>query len=391
EHQGSSPLDPAAFGFCRCPKVLFAACELGVFDLLAEAPGPLGSAAVAAHLGISCRGTEQLLDACVLLKLLHVEMRRGECKCPWGPALLKAALASAYLARTSPTSQQHMLLYVARTTYLCWAHLAEAVREGKNQYLKAFGVPSEELFSAIYRSEGERLQFLRGLGDVWSVEGRGVLAAFDLSPFPLVCDLGGCSGALAKECTSLYAGCHVTVFDMPDVVQTAKRHFSFPEDGRISFREGDFFKDPLPEADLYLLARVLHDWTDDKCSRLLARIHGACRTGGGILVIESLLDADGRGPLTTQLYSLNMLVQTEGRERTPAQYHALLAPAGFHDIQCRRTGGTYDAILARKRHSHRGEATGRSERRSSWIGVALGTPAPFFSVQSSSLEDIRSV
>uniref|UniRef100_A0A4X1T8E7 Acetylserotonin O-methyltransferase n=1 Tax=Sus scrofa TaxID=9823 RepID=A0A4X1T8E7_PIG len=319
-------------------QVLFAACELGVFDLLAEAPGPLGSAAVAAHLGISCRGTEQLLDACVLLKLLHVEMRRGEA------VYANTELASAYLAGTSPTSQQHMLLYVARTTYLCWAHLAEAVREGKNQYLKTFGVPSEELFSAIYRSEGERLQFLRGLGDVWSVEGRGVLAAFDLSPFPLVCDLGGCSGALAKECTSLYAGCHVTVFDMPDVVQMAKRHFSFPEDGRISFREGG----PLPEADLYLLARVLHDWTDDKCSRLLARIHGACRTGGGILVIESLLDADGRGPLTTQLYSLNMLVQTEGRERTPAQYRALLAPAGFHDIQCRRTGGTYDAILARK-------------------------------------------
>uniref|UniRef100_A0A8D1P810 Acetylserotonin O-methyltransferase n=1 Tax=Sus scrofa TaxID=9823 RepID=A0A8D1P810_PIG len=296
-----TPRGVSAFGFCRCPQVLFAACELGVFDLLAEAPGPLGSAAVAAHLGISCRGTEQLLDACVLLKLLHVEMRRGEA------VYANTELASAYLAGTSPTSQQHMLLYVARTTYLCWAHLAEAVREGKNQYLKAFGVPSEELFSAIYRSEGERLQFLRGLGDVWSVEGRGVLAAFDLSPFPLVCDLGGCSGALAKECTSLYAGCHVTVFDMPDVVQMAKRHFSFPEDGRISFREG-----------------------------------------GGILVIESLLDADGRGPLTTQLYSLNMLVQTEGCERTPAQYRALLAPAGFHDIQCRRTGGTYDAILARK-------------------------------------------
>lgn len=70
--------------------------------------------------------------------------------------------------------------------------------------------------------------------------------------------------------------------------------------------------------------------------------------GGGVLVIESLLDADGRGPLTTQLYSLNMLVQTEGRERTPAQYLGLLAAAGFQDFQCRRTGGIYDAILARR-------------------------------------------
>lgn len=68
--------------------------------------------------------------------------------------------------------------------------------------------------------------------------------------------------------------------------------------------------------------------------------------GGGVLVIESLLAADGRGPLTAQLYSLNMLVQTEGRERTPAQYRALLAAASFRHVQCRRTGGLYDAILA---------------------------------------------
>ena len=66
-----------------------------------------------------------------------------------------------------------------------------------------------------------------------------------------------------------------------------------------------------------------------------------------MLVIESLLDEDGRGPLTPQLHSLTMLVQTEGQERTPGQYLALLAPAGFPDLQCRRTGGVYDAILAR--------------------------------------------
>lgn len=59
-----------------------------------------------------------------------------------------------------------------------------------------------------------------------------------LSACPVPCLLPGCSGALAKECTSLYPGCQVTVFDIPEVVQTAKKHFSFLEDTRISFREG---------------------------------------------------------------------------------------------------------------------------------------------------------
>lgn len=68
--------------------------------------------------------------------------------------------------------------------------------------------------------------------------------------------------------------------------------------------------------------------------------------GGGVLVVEGLLDADGRGPLTAQLWSLNMLVQTEGRERTPAQYCELLAAAGFGTVCCRRTRGLYHAVLA---------------------------------------------
>lgn len=63
-------------------EVLFAACELGVFDLLAEAPAPLSLAAVAARLGASARGTQLLLDACVSLKLLQAETRGGQGKLP---------------------------------------------------------------------------------------------------------------------------------------------------------------------------------------------------------------------------------------------------------------------------------------------------------------------
>lgn len=50
---------------------------------------------------------------------------------------------------------------------------------------------------------------------------------------------------------------------------------------------GDFFKDPLPEADLYILARVLHDWTDVRCSHLLARIHRACKPGGSWVCVST--------------------------------------------------------------------------------------------------------
>ncbi len=71
-------------------------------------------------------------------------------------------------------------------------------------------------------------------------------------------------------------------------------------------------------------------------------------TGGAVLLVEALLYEDSSGPLTVQLYSLNMLVQTEGRERTAAQYAALLSAAGFTNIKHRFTGKIYDAVLGHK-------------------------------------------
>lgn len=76
-------------------QVMFTACELGVFDLLLESGDPLSLDVIAARLGTSTTGMERLLDACVGLKLLSVELtqkggnkgrRRGitELQSGWG-------------------------------------------------------------------------------------------------------------------------------------------------------------------------------------------------------------------------------------------------------------------------------------------------------------------
>lgn len=71
-------------------------------------------------------------------------------------------------------------------------------------------------------------------------------------------------------------------------------------------------------------------------------------SGGGILLVEAMLFENRRGPIMAQLFSLNMLVQTEGREHSPSEYTAMLTKAGFQNIQVCRTGKSYDAILAIK-------------------------------------------
>ncbi|XP_069801410.1 acetylserotonin O-methyltransferase-like isoform X2 [Dendropsophus ebraccatus] len=321
---------------------MFTACELGVFDLLHEVQEPMSAAAIASRLSTSVDGTERLLDACVGLELLKVDLKNNE------GYYSNTDVSTVYLVNSSPRTLSHMMMYYSNTIYMCWHFLPQAVREGKSQYERAFGISSKEVFEAVYRSEDEMLTFMHHMDSIWNISGKDVIQAFDLSMFHTVCDLGGCSGGLAKQFVSSYKESTVTIMDLPKVVQTAKKHFITDKDQRIHFLEGDFFNDPIPEADLYIMARIIHDWTEEKCIELLRKIYQSCRTGGGVLLIEVLLSEDRSGPVTSQLFSLNMLVQTEGKERTASEYTRLLTDSGYRDIEVKATGKIYDAILGRK-------------------------------------------
>ncbi|KAM9342241.1 acetylserotonin O-methyltransferase [Pholidichthys leucotaenia] len=323
-------------------QTVFTSCELGVFDELQKAERPLSAEEISQKVGASVDGTQRLLAACAGLQLLNTRKRGGKV------FYSNTEQASEFLTHSSPQSLCQSIDYSSKTIYVCWQYLTDAVRSGRNQYEKAFGVSSADLFEAVYRSDEEMEKFMQLMNSIWNICGRDVVTIFNLSPFKVICDLGGCSGALASQCTSVYPECTVTIFDLPKVVRMSQRRFVCKANRRIRFCEGNFFNDSLPEAELYILARILHDWADERCIELLCKIYQACKPGGAVLVVEALLSEDGTGPLTAQLYSLNMLVQTEGRERTAAQYAALLETAGFVNIKHRLTGKIYDAVMGHK-------------------------------------------
>jgi len=58
--------------------------------------------------------------------------------------------------------------------------------------------------------------------------------------------------------------------------------------------------------------------------------------GGCLLIAERFLNENKTGPRGTLLQSLNMLVQTHGKERTATEYKELLEKQGFVDIQAKQ-------------------------------------------------------
>ncbi|XP_062378508.1 acetylserotonin O-methyltransferase 2 [Sardina pilchardus] len=347
EHLSQSELDYPFklleyFNGFRVSKVIFSACELGVFDLLLQSQNALQAGEVARELGSSQDGMERLLDVLVGIEILEVERKEGTAY------YSSTDVSNLYLAKASPKSLHDMIIYQSQTIYPLWNNLVDAVREGKNQNEKTFGLSSEDIFSAIYRSEEEMLKFMGLMNSTWAIDGHDIVTAFNLSGFKSMVDLGGCSGALARELAREYPSSTVTVLDLPKVVQTARRHFSEESDSTVQFQEGDFFEGELPPADLYILARIIHDWKEEKCEKLLKKIHSSCSPGGGVMIVEAMLFEKRCGPITAQLFSLNMLVQTEGKEHPPSRYTHMLTHAGFKDVQLCRTGKSYDAVLAIK-------------------------------------------
>ncbi|KAM4795698.1 acetylserotonin O-methyltransferase-like [Rhinophrynus dorsalis] len=290
---------------------MFAACDLRVFDLLHESDEPLCTATIATRLSTSEDGLDRLLSACVGLKLLKVEMKNNEV------FYSNTELANIYLIKSGPRSLYHMMMYYSHTLYMCWNFLPDAIREGKSQYERAFGMSSKDIFEALHRSKVRCEEPITRTADEWVIVGN--------------CR---CSGALAKQFVSEYPGSSVTVLDLPKVVKTAKKHFTNGGDCNVSFHEGDFFKYPIPEADLFIMARIIHDWTEDKCLQLLKKMYQSCRPGGGVLLIEVLLNEDKSGPLTSQLYSLNMLVQTEGKASNGIWLQGHCCESNWKDLQC---------------------------------------------------------
>ncbi|XP_060622868.2 acetylserotonin O-methyltransferase-like [Anolis sagrei] len=322
-------------------KIMFTAAELGVFDLLSESEEPLTSVAIAECLETSHVGMQRLLEACVALKLLRIECRDNK------GFYRNTALANLYLAKSSPKSQYSYMKFDSEIYYPSFQYLADAIREGKNQISSIHDSSTKDFFQAAYRTEEKTQLYFNAMKNIWILYSREIISMFDLSRFHHICDLGGGSGIFAEEHILSYPNSSVTIFDLPDVVEKAKNNFVALEDSRISFQGGDFFKDPVPKADLYILSKILHLWGDEKCMQLLTKLYEACKPGGGILVVEPVLGEERVKSLGAHFASIKLLLHTDGKTRTSPEHKALLTAAGFKEIQA-KIGSVYGALLGRK-------------------------------------------
>lgn len=320
----------------RKSKVLFASIELGIFEALHNATK--SAETLARELAVDANALDRLLHANVMLQLLEKT----------ADGFTNTAAANVYLTQASPQRMLGYASYTDAVLWKMWANFADAIREGSHRWKQTYDLDGP-LFSHFFRTPEQAREFLMGMHGYGVISSPVLVNSVDLSSFRTLVDLGGATGHLTIAACRRWSNLRGIVFDLPVAVELANEIIA--EAGmtdRVTATVGDFFMDPLPPADLYALGRILHDWTEEKILLLLGKIHAALPSGGAVLIAEKLLEDSKTAPEWSVLQSLNMLVCTEGQERTLGEYAILLERVGFTDVRGIRTSAPTDVVFARK-------------------------------------------
>jgi hypothetical protein len=225
---------------------------------------------------------------------------------------------------------------------LCWGSLAEFKHSVQT------GRPAVEILDpgglwAYLQQRPEEAQiFGRAMAARAGVDVGAVIAAYDFTRFGRIADIGGGRGHLLRAILETAPGAEGILFDLPMVIDT----LTGGDQPRLTLRAGDFFADPLPSAESYILMRVLHDWADEQCVAILSAIRRAAPEGATVLVVEDVLPDDRADPRAS-IPDIVMLAMTGGRERTVDQLSTLFDAAGFGLVRVTGTRSSIRIVEAR--------------------------------------------
>ena len=118
---------------------------------------------------------------------------------------------------------------------------------------------------------------------------------------------------------------------------------------RLRFKALDFFREPLPQADVVIMGHILHDWDLATKKMLVGKAYDALPAGGALIIFEALIDDERRSNAFGLLMSLNMLIETRGGfDFTGADCAAWMCEAGFRQTRVEHLSGPDSMVVGVK-------------------------------------------
>lgn len=321
-------------------KVLLTAVGLDLFSILGDSSKKASE--LGDILGLHMRGTYDFFDALVALHLLA---RDGD-----GPEgrYRNTPETAAFLVKHSPTYIGGLPEMLNARLFGFWNHLEEALKTGKPQNeIKLTGTP---MFAEVYSDSARLGEFLRAMSGLQAGNFSLLAEKFNFSRYRTVTDVGGSLALLSRLLAARHPHLHLQSFDLPPVGPHAQK--AIDDAGlskRIKVVSGDFFTDPIPQADVVTMGNILHDWNAEKKLHLIQKAYDALPDGGAFIAIENIIDDARRENAFGLLMSLNMLIEFgDAADYTGADFRQWCEAAGFKRFEMIPLAGPTSAAVAYK-------------------------------------------
>ncbi len=240
-----------------------------------------------------------------------------------------------------PDSPRGMLMFFNDPAHdRAWDQLLYSVKTGEAGFNKAAGKPifdylqEDEKFSDIFNTAmSSNAKAIHGL----------VAEILDTSSCGTIYDIGGGQGHLIQLLMDKNPDLKGGVFDLPHVVEGARQGSAHD----IEIFGGSFFEGIPTGADAHIMSFIIHDWDDESSLAILRNCYDALPAGGKIFICDCVITEPNQ-PNFGALLDIEMLVMTTGKERTVAEFKALIEGAGFNFEGITPTPGPHSIITGRK-------------------------------------------
>lgn len=308
-------------------QATYVVAELRVPDLLAT--GPKSADELARATECHTPSLRRLMRALVTLELCK-EREDGSFELTPMGSLLRS---------DAEDSVRSWAIFRGKYHWSTWGNLLYSVKTGESARQLLTGT---EGFEHLERDPERAAVFNRAMVELTRLVSREVARTYDFSGIRRIVDVGGGHGELLAAILAAYPQMRGVLFDLAHAIETARQHLEQAGVAeRCELATGSFFESVPGGSDAYLLKSVIHDWNDERSIAILKTCREAMAPGAKLLLVERIMPEriEASPPHQSVAQSdLNMLVGPGGRERTEAEFRALLSSAGFRLVRILPTG-----------------------------------------------------
>ncbi|EKT64645.1 methyltransferase [Providencia burhodogranariea] len=282
---------------------------------------------IADHLEKEAKTVEQLAtetktEAKILKRILRVLASRKIFKCLDDSRFTLTPEASFLLSDHPYSLRQAILWLTDKTFWLPSAEFAQSAH-GKHMFEEIFGTTYFEYWEKNDQPDG----FDEGQASLSKIENEFIIQHYDFPKNAIIADIAGGLGNLLLTVLQRNPTLNGILFDQEHVLAKNILH-ELNDDSRWTIQAGSFFE-ACPEADIYLLKYITHDWEDSKLIKIFKTIRRAMKPTSKLLILDCIIPLDNEPHFGKELDLICMSAFHDGGEHTEAEFKELFLRAGL--------------------------------------------------------------